>query len=240
MSESWFSCKPCGSSDPTADTVKIDVSQIDKENVAPPSTASNNYAPSDAKEVDKALEQGTQRWGELQEEAEKVRQQQREAREAAEAAEAAKAAQEERRRKLEEEARLRKAAEEEAARKAAEEAQLREEAQKAAEEAERLRREAEAADAAQKAAEEEEMRRAVQHVQEWCKLKGFQDVNVERKTFRGRKFALHSAVKHLEAEMIKLLLKCGARKDLKDSRGQTPLQLAQKLKVSQVIIDALQ
>jgi membrane protein involved in colicin uptake len=238
MSDNWLSCKRCGTSDPTRDTVQVDISKIDKENVAPVGTASKNLPSSEEKDVDKALEQGAQRWGELQAEAEKARQ--REAKKAAEAA-AAKAAQEERRRKLEEEERLRKVAEEEAARKAAEEARLREEARKAAEaEAERLRREAEEAEAARKAAEEEEMRRAKQQVQEWCKLRGFQDVNSERKTFKSKKYPLHSAVKHQETEILKSLLKCGARKDSKDSRGQTPLQVAQKLKVPQIIIDALQ
>mmetsp|Transcript_68909 Transcript_68909/g.109331 ORF Transcript_68909/g.109331 Transcript_68909/m.109331 type:complete len:250 (-) Transcript_68909:135-884(-) len=249
MSENWLSCKGCVGSDPTRDTVKINASELsNKENVAPLGASSKNRLSPHEQESGKAPEQGAQRWVELQEEAAKVKQRQQEAREAAEAAEKARAAkEEERRRKLEEEARHQKLKEEETARKFAEELRLREEAQQAAEEAERLRREAEAAEAAQKAAEEEQMRRAEQQVHEWCQAHGFQDVNVERKTFKGRKYPLHTAVKHQEPEMVRLLVKCGARKDLKDSRGQTPVQLAQKIsksggkaQVSQAILDALQ
>lgn len=242
MSESWLSCKGCVGSDPTKDTVKINASQlVNDENVAP----STNQLSSHEQDCGKALAQGAQRWGELQEEAAKVRQRQQKAREAAEAAEAAKvAAEEERQRKqAQEEQRRREEEEEQAARKAAEEARLREEAQR--EEAERLRR---AAEAVEKAAEEErQMSRVRQEVEEWCKNHGFQDVNAERKTFKGRKYPLHTAVKHHEADMVAKLLKCGARKDLKDSRGQTPMQLAQKIfksggndAGSQAIIHALQ
>jgi membrane protein involved in colicin uptake len=246
MSENWLSCKGCVGSDPTRDTVKINASQIaNKENVTPLGAAGKNQSSSHTQECGKALEQGTQRWVELQEEAAKVRRWQQEAREAAEAAEARAAEEEELRRKIEEEQRRRKLEEEVAARKAVEVTRLREEARRASEEAERLLREAEAAEAAQK--EEEEMRRAEQQVQVWCKAHGFQDVNVERKTFKGKKYALHTAVKHQESEMVKMLIKCGARRDLKDSRGQTPRQVAEKISksggkdgVSQAILDALQ
>merc|ERR1739848_24885 len=90
--------------------------------------------------------------------------------------------------------------------------------------------EAAEAEAAQKAAEkEEELKLAQQEVQSWCKTRGFQDVNAERKTFKGKKYPLHSAVKHQDVKIVKQLIKCGARKDLKDSKGQTPAQLAEKL-----------
>merc|ERR1712130_292183 len=64
----------------------------------------------------------------------------------------------------------------------------------------------------------------------WCKAHGFAAVNVQKKTYRGNtKFPLHTAVKYSQEEIIGMMLLVGAQKDVKDSRAQTPLQLAAKL-----------
>jgi hypothetical protein len=199
--------------------VKVDASHfMNKENVAPGGVNDG--------EREDAAKQGAQRWSQLQEEAAKVRQRQQEAREAAEAAEAAAREEEKRQHEAEQAA-------------AAEKERLRREAQEAAEEAERQRQAAEieaerqrqheeATEAARRAAEEEkELKRAEQAAKSWCKDNGYVDWNTEKKTFKGgRKFALHTAVKHRNAEMVAMLVKCGAKKDSKDSKGQTPEQLA--------------
>lgn len=65
-------------------------------------------------------------------------------------------------------------------------------------------------------------------IAQWCKENGYVDAYTRKKTFRGdSKFALHTAVKQENVEIIKLLLQNGANKDCTNSKGQTPLQLAQ-------------
>lgn len=64
----------------------------------------------------------------------------------------------------------------------------------------------------------------------WCKKNGYQDLITPKRTYRGtRKFALHTAVKHQDAHMVRLLIKCGATKDARDSSGMTALQLAEMM-----------
>merc|ERR1711879_242868 len=61
----------------------------------------------------------------------------------------------------------------------------------------------------------------------WCRSHGFEDVNSPKTTKLGiRKYPLHTAVKHEEFDMVKLLLECGADKHLKNSWGKTPKDLA--------------
>merc|ERR1711865_970644 len=83
-----------------------------------------------------------------------------------------------------------------------------------------------------KAAEEvAEHAAALDKVNAWCKSNGYQDMNTQKKTFRGStKFPLHTAVKHKNEEMVGLLLKCGVDKNATDSRQQTAGQLAEKMK----------
>merc|ERR1711879_436226 len=172
--------------------------------------------------------------------------------------EAEKRRAEERRKQAEEEDRLRREAEELRIREEAAAQQSRKEAAAAAAaEAERLRQEAlrvaeeqERNEAAAAAAAEEERLRveeakrvALTKVNSWCKDNGYQNFSTPKKTFKGNtKYALHTAVKHESSEMVKMLLLCGANKDVKDTKGQTPLQLAEKMKkgnIRDTIMDAL-
>jgi hypothetical protein len=228
MANTWISCKPfCAPSDPTKDTVKVDISKLsvaDKENVGPLQNTDFQEA---AKSVQRLHEEEAQR--KAQKEAEERRK--REEAEATAKA-AAKAAWEER---------LRQEAAEERARKEAEEERLRQEAaelaQKEAEE-ERLRQEA--AEVARKAAEEaaaQERKRASEldfaerKMAAWCKTHGYESATAPKSTMRGgKKYALHTAVKHEDCEAVKMLQLCGAEKDAKDSKGQTAMQLAEKMK----------
>lgn len=83
--------------------------------------------------------------------------------------------------------------------------------------------------------QQEEKRFARRKVNIWCRDHGFKDIYTPKKTLRGKsKFALHTAVKHENLEMVKMLLQCGAAKDVADSKGQTPLQAADRLKQGRV------
>jgi hypothetical protein len=151
---------------------------------------------------------------------------------------------EERRKQVEETARLRQEAEERRVRKETVAELARKEAAAAAAEEERLMQEAlrvaeehERNEAAAAAAEEERLRVeeakrvALTKVNSWCKDNGYQNFSTPKKTFKGNtKYALHTAVKHESLEMVKMLLLCGAKKDVKDSKGQTPLQLSENMK----------
>merc|ERR1712205_146426 len=79
------------------------------------------------------------------------------------------------------------------------------------------------------AAREEQLQIAEQlpRVLAWCKNHGYSDISSAKKTWRGVvKYPLHSAVKHDNTEMVALLLLCGAGKDVRDSKGRTPKDLA--------------
>lgn len=76
----------------------------------------------------------------------------------------------------------------------------------------------------------EDLAEAQVKANKWCKSNGFLDVSSQKKTLRGAtKFPLHTAVKHENAEMVGLLLKCGANKGMRDSKNQTPKELATKM-----------
>jgi len=115
------------------------------------------------------------------------------------------------------------------AQKSAEEAEeaemaehLRQAAQREAEE--KARNEQEAADRAA------ELAAAQAKVDMWCKSNGFKDAMLQKKTLRGAtKFPLHTAVKHKDEEMVKLLMQCGADQTVLSSKKQTPRQLAAKI-----------
>merc|ERR1712187_740929 len=78
--------------------------------------------------------------------------------------------------------------------------------------------------------EEKQMQEASEKVGVWCQSNGYQDIHSEKKTFKGnKKFALHTAVKQQNAEMVELIVKCGGQKDCKDSKGVTPMQQAEKV-----------
>merc|ERR1712194_859942 len=135
----------------------------------------------------------------------------------------------------------------EAASRKAKEAARHEALQRAA--AERAREEDAARNAAALGAEEERQRdkaaRAAENqsrltlneaehkVNVWCKSNGYQDMNTHKKTYRGAtKFPLHIAVKHNNQEVIALMLTAGVRKDVRDSKEQSPSQLAAKLNIN--------
>merc|ERR1712187_1029612 len=78
--------------------------------------------------------------------------------------------------------------------------------------------------------EEKKMQEETEKVGERCQSNGYQDIHSEKKTFKGnKKFALHTAVKQQNAEMVELIVKCGGQKDCKDSKGVTPMQQAEKV-----------
>lgn len=219
MASGWFSCKTCSSSDPTQDTVKVDASKLisDKENVSPtqvPKTIDDakvqqrlaqTKAKKEAEERRQAEEEETRRRRKEQEAAETHRRKE-EAAAAVAAAAAAAAAAEERQRQE------RQRAAEEDAKKAAEAALM---ARKAEEERKHA---------------EEELRVMQEKVDAWCKSNGYENMNVQKQTFkRATKFPLHTAVKHQNVEMVEFLVKCGADKEAKDSKGQRPADLATKM-----------
>jgi len=131
-----------------------------------------------------------------------------------------------RRKEAEEERFLRKV-EETRLRSEAEEERLRQQA----EEEERLRHQAAEVEAAVQANKRiAEVNHAQEVIKAWCKTHGYKDVMTPKTTLRGnKKYVLHTAVKHEDSAAIKLLLLLGAQKDAKDSKGQTALQLAQKI-----------
>lgn len=211
MALSWFACKPCSESDPTQHTVHVDPSLFNKENVQPLQC-----------DKDKAEEE---RHRQLEEKAARRREE-----------EAFNVAAAEALRLGEERAAAERARREEATRREAEEVAEAEAQRLAAEERAREDEKARSTAEAAAAAVQEECRRqravkkAATKVNEWCKSNGFQDVNSEKKTLRGAtKFPVHTAVKYSNIEIVELMLLAGIDKDVRDSKNQTPLQLAAKL-----------
>jgi membrane protein involved in colicin uptake len=229
MANSWFSCKPCVGSDPTQDTVKVNPNLLlaenpNKENLKPVTRHElEQERERDAKEKQLTEERRKQ----AEAEARRCQEQQIAAEEARVRQETKKAAEEKQRQeeqRLEDEAYKAAAlASIAAATVAAQEQRVRQEAQRIAEEQAKREREA-AEEVAEHAA-------ALDKVNSWCKSNGYQDMNTQKKTLRGAtKFPLHTAVKHKNEEMIGLLLKCGVDKNAHDSRKQTAVQLAEKMK----------
>lgn len=87
-----------------------------------------------------------------------------------------------------------------------------------------------AARAEERAAEALAKLEAEVKVSAWCKENRYTDMHTPKKTFSGgTKFPMHTAVKHNSSRMISMMLLLGAQKDVKDSKMQTPIQLAAKL-----------
>jgi len=245
MSSAWYSCKGCVGSDPTQDTVKIDLKLMLPEN-----PNKENTMPQQSVWNPKAERETAQKAKKLVEEARK--QVEDELRHKEDLAAAARA----------EDQRWAKEQLEEKARKEAESRAITENEEKMSREqtAAAAAAAASAAAAAATAAAEEESRQqemqkaaaleearqelllheaetrsrqlaaAVKKVSEWCKSNGYQDMNIQKKTFRGAtKFPLHTAAKHNNEDMIAMLLMCGVDKYALDSKKQTAHEVATKM-----------
>jgi len=214
MATSWISCNACSTSDPTQDTVKVDPKLLNKENIQPLQTAAQ-------REAVKASEEQRQR---------------EEARRRTDQAIAAAAAQAAQQHEEAERANVEKAYREELACREAEIATRHVALHHAAAEREDAARTAAAAQEERRREEvvEKQARLALKDAQEkvnaWCKQNGYQDMNTSKKTFRGgMKFPLHTAVKYSNQEIIRMMLLDGVNKDVRDSKNQTPCQLAAKV-----------
>jgi len=136
---------------------------------------------------------------------------------AEQAAEQARKAEEELRLEAERAMELERQQAEERAKQEAESQRLAQELQRMAEE------EAEAAQQARLLADRTKL-------DAFLKAHGYTGVNVKRTSMWFKsKCPLHSAVKANDAEIVRLLLNFGAVFSVKNSAGQTPMQLAQKL-----------
>jgi membrane protein involved in colicin uptake len=208
-----------------------------KENVQPP-RAQNTNQEAEKLEKEKQLaqrkeaeerRQADERQRRAREEEEAKRRQKEQ--KAAEQAAAERAAAE---RAAAEHAAAERAAAEAAAKAAKEEQeeQARVEAERAAAAAERARQERETAVRAEAKRQQEE-RLARDKVSAWCKLNGYSDMNAKKKSLMsGSKYPLHDAVAKNNAEMVGLLVQVGADKTLKNSKGQTPEDVATKMNKS--------
>lgn len=233
MATEWFSCKgACSGSNPVSDTVKVDFSKLasEKENVQP--LQIQNKAEGAQKEQDEKRRAQEELVRHQQKIAEQRRQEEEQARRRREA--------EEVERRREQQAAAERAAAERAAAEAAAREAAEREAAEAAERAaaeEKARQEREAAESAAlwEAQKHEEERLAREKVNSWCKTNGFVDMNSKKKSsvvpdwVFGAKFPLHEAVAKNNEEIVGLMVLLGADKGLKNSKGQTALDLAQKM-----------
>jgi len=118
---------------------------------------------------------------------------------------------------------------------AAEAESIRQEALRVAEEKAAQKRAEEAAAKEQKLLEEKRTL-ARTKVNAWLKDNGYEAADGSKKTkFQGKtKFALHTAVKQRNPQMVLMLVLCGAQTDAQDSEGNTPSALAEKMEKSAV------
>jgi hypothetical protein len=238
-----YNCTPCGSSDPTSDTVKVDMNGLaapDKENesrfgniIDEIETNMHNLEKDRAaqekvkkaeeqrqieaekKEAQRAAAERERLEGERHLEEKRLLQQRLEA----ELLQAEAAAQELQR--------LQEAEADEAARaRAEEEDRKRHEAveRSLAEEAERLGKEQ--LQVEQERLEKEKADRST--LDAFLKEHGFTSVNHKRSKMFKSKYPLHTAVMINNVDLVRILLAAGADVTLKSSAGQTPAQLAQK------------
>merc|ERR1712032_1202169 len=101
----------------------------------------------------------------------------------------------------------------------------------AAEDAAEQRRQSLRAEEARKLAQLEEQKNQ-EEVDAFCQDNGFVNANTKRKRRFKWKYALHSAVKKQDAEMVQRLLRARADPTLPNSSGLTPYQLAEKMSAS--------
>lgn len=219
----WFSCKgACEGSDPTSDTVKVDVNLLanEKENVQPLQVANK------AREAEDKKRQ--------QEELLRLQREQDQRRQAEEQAKRKRAEEEAARRREEKAAAEREAAAAAAAAaeaKAREEEAVRIEVQRAAEA--KAQHEREAAERAAEAQRCEEQRLAAQEkVNAWCKANGFSDMHTKKKSMMplsAAKIPLHEAVKQKNQEIVGFLIQLGVDKEAKNSKGKTADEIARTM-----------
>jgi len=205
-------CRPCGASNPTTDTIKVNIPGVgerDKENNAPtlpvgPKAVEDERARRETEQdralAEQRLDQESQRRKD-----ELVRQQKDEER---------------RRHRAEEESRLR-----------AEEASRfqREEAERKRLESERKRRESDRQRQEAKRRDQEVARARQAKVDAWLLSRHFQTVNSKKTKWLKSFYPLHVAVEENNTEMVELLLAAGADCNLTNSSKLTPQLLAKKL-----------
>lgn len=91
----------------------------------------------------------------------------------------------------------------------------------------RERRDGRNPQSATRRAQPAELVEILEKVNAWCRGKGYENMHTPKKTWSGAtKYALHTAVTHFNADMLSMLLECGADTQAKNSKGQTPAELA--------------
>jgi len=214
----WNDCRPCSSADPVSDTVKVEPNfsmTEDKENCVPMQQRTCSRA-------GKHLERERQERELATEETARLERERQEA-EAAEAERQRRAlAAAERQAKLEQELREQEEFAEEQRQRRLRRTEAEAEAFRQAEEERRL---------VAQAAEESRQREADEQkqLQAFLKEHGFTAVNGKRTRMMKSKYPLHSAAKHKDADMVRVLLNSGANPALKSSAGLTAQQLALKI-----------
>lgn len=216
-----WACKPCSTSDPVSDTVKVDHSKFaaggesatDQENTSP-NPVKNDKIAEDAKSRAEAERQERELEQQRAEQVRRRQEQEKEQRRLEEVSEA-KCKEEEDRRRLEEGQEQMRQQEEAQRQQGVEQA-----AQHEVEEQERKRGEE------QHAKDEHD---AQQRVNAWLKKNSFSSVNAKKKNLMSSLYPLHCAVTQKDCAMVQLLIKFGADPKLANSSKQTPRQLAGKL-----------
>lgn len=224
-------CRPCASSNPTSDTVKIDQAALkatahapeDKENANPGNQADELAA---AAAAAAAAEEQAKREAENRKREEQRRREQEEAQRRAEEEARRVAAEEARRVAAEEEKKRVEAEAKEVWRRAKEAEALKEQERKEAERRELERKQAQAKLEREQAAQAVKDRASVAA---FLESNGYSAINAKRSRMMKKTYPLHEAVQQNNATMVQLLLAAGAEATAQSSAGQTPQQLAEKL-----------
>lgn len=222
-----WGCKPCSTSDPASDTVKVDLNKFatggenteDKENAAP-NPITNDKTGEDSKSRAEAERQERELEQQRAEQVRRRQEQEKEQRRLEEVAEAKRKEEEDRRRLEEEQEQLRQQEQLRRQEEAQRQQEIEQVAQRELEEQERKRAEE------QHAKEEHD---AQQRVNAWLKKNSFSSVNAKKKNLMSSLYPLHCAVTQKDCAMVQLLIKFGADPKLANSSKQTPRQLAEKL-----------
>merc|ERR1712196_572032 len=108
--------------------------------------------------------------------------------------------------------------------------QAEEEERRAAQEseAEQCRKQQQELEEQQRSEKAEQERIQQARVDRWLQDNGFTGVNNPKRSMMKSTYALHVAVTKGDAELVGLLIRCGADRTMKNSAKQTPLELAQK------------